>query len=319
MKKQLLILTSFALSALTISATTTADFETLTLNAGSYWAGSSTAVDTSFSSGNANFPNKNNGWWEQGWAYSNVMDSTTVGYTNNYGSRAGSGYNQSSNYAVGKAGAKVILAGESVGQPVEGMYVSNGTYAALSMKEGDDYAKKFGGADGNDQDWFLLTVKGYSNGLVVIDSVNFYLADFRFSDNAQDYVIKDWRWVDLTSLGNVDSLVFKLNSSDVGLYGMNTPSYFCMDNLKTAGSPTSVSENNLTYVHVYPNPARNVLNVNGVSKGASAQIVDLAGKIIQQKVVTSSMITFDVSGLNTGMYVLNLIENGKLTQRKFVK
>ncbi|MEZ4953573.1 MAG: DUF4465 domain-containing protein [Saprospiraceae bacterium] len=31
-------------------------------------------------------------------------------------------------------------------------------------------------------------------------------------------------------LGHVDSL-FTLSSSDAGVFGMNTPAYFCLDNL----------------------------------------------------------------------------------------
>jgi len=44
--------------------------------------------------------------------------------------------------------------------------------------------------------------------------------------------VEDWTWVDLTSLGTqVVSLEFELTSSDVGEFGMNTPSYFLFDNL----------------------------------------------------------------------------------------
>ena len=45
------------------------------------------------------------------------------------------------------------------------------------------------------------------------------------------FLIFSWTTVDLTPLGNARYLLFDLNSSDVGQFGMNTPAYFAMDNL----------------------------------------------------------------------------------------
>ena len=61
--------------------------------------------------------------------------------------------------------------------------------------------------------------------------MDFYLADYRFADNGLDYIVDDWSWVDLTSLGAVDKLQFGLSSTDNGFFGMNTPAYFAMDNM----------------------------------------------------------------------------------------
>jgi len=61
------------------------------------------------------------------------------------------------------------------------------------------------------------------------DSVNFYLADYRFADNDSDYIVNSWKYVDLSTLGGVDTYEFDLSSSDTGAFGMNTPAYFCMD------------------------------------------------------------------------------------------
>ena len=40
-----------------------------------------------------------------------------------------------------------------------------------------------------------------------------------------------WTYVDLTELGQVDALSFTMSGSRTGQYGLNTPSYFCIDNL----------------------------------------------------------------------------------------
>ena len=62
-------------------------------------------------------------------------------------------------------------------------------------------------------------------------TVEFYLADFRFSDNSQDYIVDTWTSVDISSLGAVNQLTFKFESSDNGTFGMNTPAYVCIDDI----------------------------------------------------------------------------------------
>jgi hypothetical protein len=120
------------------------------------------------------------------------------------------------------------------GTYVKGTYINNSTYAYYSMRDGDQFAKKFGGVSGDDADWFMLTVTGWLNGQAKNDTVNFMLADYTFADNSQDYILNEWAWLDLQVLGNVDSLQFSLSSSDAGQWGMNTPAYFVLDNFTTA-------------------------------------------------------------------------------------
>jgi hypothetical protein len=118
--------------------------------------------------------------------------------------------------------------------------ITNTTYAYQAMKNGDDgnivpFCKQFGGVTGNDQDWFKLTIVG-KNGINITGQIDFYLADYRFADNAQDYVIDQWTEVDLSSLGLVTSLEFSVASSDYG-----TPTYFAMDNLNIVPEPATMS------------------------------------------------------------------------------
>ncbi|HUT45289.1 MAG TPA: DUF4465 domain-containing protein, partial [Sedimentisphaerales bacterium] len=91
--------------------------------------------------------------------------------------------------------------------------------------------KKFGGDSGSDPDFFMLTITGKDIDGTVVGMVDFYLADYRFEDNGEDYIVDTWQYVDLTSLGEVMSLEFALSSSDVGDWGMNTPAYFVIDTI----------------------------------------------------------------------------------------
>ena len=135
----------------------------------------------------------------------------------------------------------VSLTGSTEGHTVSGAYFTNTTYAYLSMRDGDGIAKKFGGVSGNDPDWFKLSITGIDNSDEYTATLDFYLADFRFADNSQDYIIDSWAWVDLTSLGNVVGIEFVVTSSDVGDYGMNTPAYFAIDNLATVPEPATMA------------------------------------------------------------------------------
>lgn len=229
-----------------VRAAVVSDFENLALAPNSYWAG---ATDPSvplyapnpggFNSGLATFSNQMTDWdgftsWS-GWAYSNMTDSVTPGYENQYSvytGQAQGGNNFGLAYVTGDA-ARIDFSGMV---RADGFYLTNTTYAVLSMLNGDSFAKKFGGTNGNDVDWLKLTVTGL-NGGAASGSIDFYLADYRFGDNSLDYIVDTWEWLDLSPLGEIDAMQFAMSSSDSGLFGMNTPGYFAMDNLTVTAVP----------------------------------------------------------------------------------
>ena len=105
------------------------------------------------------------------------------------------------------------------------------------MRDGDPFAMKFGGPTGNDPDFFRLTVQGFNAVGILTGSVDFFLADYRFTNNSLDYIVSQWTTLDLTPLGSATRLTFGLTSSDVGPFGMNTPAYFALDNLAVTAVP----------------------------------------------------------------------------------
>ncbi len=332
MKKQLqkiLLIGGIAMMAFTnAKAQTTSTLESLTLAPDSFWNGSATPLGTTFTDGNAIFQNYYDtawgGYWSSGWAYSNMKDSTTAGYTNMYSARPAIGYAGSANYAVGQQNVMIKLTGAALGRVVNGFYVTNGTYAAISMRDGDSFAKKFGGTSGNDPDWFKLTVRKYFGGVMTNDSVEFYLADYRFTNNAQDYIVKTWQYVNLTSLGNVDSLEFILSSSDVGGFGMNTPAFFCVDNFTTADIALAVSEidNNNLSISLFPNPTSNNITINLEnlkSDGVVIEIIDATGKLVYSEIIYTASSQISVASLPTGIYHLKVTGNNFAGNKSFIK
>ncbi len=230
----------------------TATFDDLPLAANSYYGGAGSGV-TGFTNGDAYFPQNADAYAWSGFSYSNVNNTTTPGYTNQFAAITGTDVSGSGNYAVSyvpldwasgtydpvpQTVTFGAVTGEDYNSTISGAYFTNTTYAYLSMQNGDSFAKQFGGVDGTDEDYFKLMISGINAAGEYTGTVDFYLADYRFADSSLDYIVDEWTWVDLSDLGNVVGLEFSLESSDVGTYGMNTPAYFAMDNLN--GSPVPV-------------------------------------------------------------------------------
>ncbi len=259
-------------------------------------------------------------YWTEGFAWSDKHDSTTPGFMNQYAAKAFTGYNGTNHYCVAYgAYTNIKLAGAAMHKPVNGMYVTNNTYAYESMRTGDAFAKKFGGPTGNDADWFKLTVFGYNSGAIKTDSVVFYLADYRSANNANDYIVKDWRWVDLTPLGIVDSLSFVLSSSDNGTFGMNTPAYFCLDNL-TTNETAGIANTGIAAAKVYPNPAKDYVYVESLDQNINTIVLmDVTGKIISRTEVAEKTTAINTAGLTPGMYILSIESKDQKAVARFQK
>jgi Domain of unknown function (DUF4465) len=223
---------------------------------GSYYngnPGTNASNSAGWSSGGVQFNNSYDGTFDfwSGFAYSNVANSSTAGFTNQYAAFPGGG-SASSQYAVafnfGQGDAVVSFAGPVV---VNSADFANTTYTALAMRDGDTFSKKFGGDSGNDLDFLRLDVYG-SLGGANTGKTSLYLADYRFSNNSLDFILNGWSTQNLAGLGVVDSLQFDLVSSDVGAFGTNTPTYFALDNLSITAvpEPTSVAMISLATVAV---------------------------------------------------------------------
>ncbi|MFZ4798381.1 MAG: DUF4465 domain-containing protein, partial [Bacteroidia bacterium] len=305
-----------------ITNTDTASFENLIIPYGQdYWNRGSKVFTEEYISGSAYFrssysvsPSYN--YWSKGFAISNSNDSTTQGFTNLYSSANGKGYNKSANYAVSNGNNTLITAqGKGIadaGIIAKGIWINNGTYPYFSMLNGDGFAKKFGGTSGDEADYFRVIIRGYLRNVKTTDSVIFYLADYRNSDNSKDYILKDWAYADLSKFGYVDSISFKLESTDNGQFGMNTPAFFCIDNFEY-DYKTGVNEiANQRSFSIYPNPSSSTINIDFNERFSTIKIIDIQGKMVLQ----SNQKTIDINGLENGIYIVQIAtENGILNSK----
>ncbi len=240
---QLSLACGLALLALALSpwraSALTSDFEDV---GASLPPGSAVNDSFGFSSGGAAFNNQFTDFgggftsWA-GFAYSNVQNSVIPGFANQFAAYRPAAPGEGGTYAVGFVDEfvpfhpRITFAHDVQALSVK---VANTTFAALSMLDGDAFAKKFGGTTGHDPDFFRLTIRGLDAASLEVGAVEFFLADYRFENDALDTLVSAFTAVDLSGLGLVRSLEFSLASSDVGAFGMNTPAFFAIDDVVVA-------------------------------------------------------------------------------------
>ncbi|MFY9152887.1 MAG: DUF4465 domain-containing protein [Prolixibacteraceae bacterium] len=296
---------------------TAANFENLNLGTDRFYNGSDNAG--SFMSGNFRFFNDYNAAWGSwsGFAASTNTDNTTEGWSNQYSAITGMGVAGTPAYSVAyPAPVSVISFKDTV---ISGLYVTNSTYAYLSMRNGDAFSKKFGGETGNDEDYLILTIEGFNSENQSSGRVEFFLADFTYSINSYDYILDSWKWVDLQKLGRISKLEFSLRSTDNGNWGMNTPGYFCIDNLNYQ-VPTSVHEINQVQAKVFPNPFTSQITISGLSQKAKVVISDLSGKTVAEYFnVNNNQPITNLDKLQSGVYFMTISDGKTKTTTKMVK
>lgn len=199
------------------------------------------------------FGNAFNADWDwRGTAVSAVSNTTDGSFTNQYAAFPGSpasgakyGVYYWSEYAINTLGVAPNYIDLPDGTRPLSVKATNTTYAALTMRDGDGFgfSKKFGGPTGTDPDFFKAVFTGYAGpgGTgAVTGSVEFFLADYRSADNALDYIVADWRTVDLTGLGAARSIYIAFASSDTGFFGVNTPTYLAIDDFTAIPEPSTL-------------------------------------------------------------------------------
>ncbi len=240
----------------------TATFENIYLDSESFWNGPDTKgniikgawgdyqYDGSTVSGSYQFSNNYSIDWGSwtGFALSNRTATNFSQITpDQYNSYVGHGYDNSENYAVGYDNGTITVLNNAEGDTIRGMYVTSEAWAAECVKNGNGLARKFVEGD------YLKVVFTGTRADGTESTVDYYLADYRSSKEADRYLLDTWQWVDLRSLGKVKTVKFSFDGTDKSAYGLNTSTYFCLDNvngervisetpLQTAGGEVDLSQ-----------------------------------------------------------------------------
>lgn len=324
MKKIYTLVAAFTVAG-TITAQTTIDFENHPLAGNEMHDNGNDGVGA-FDFGGTTFDYHYNlaGDYFSGFAISNHTDVTTPGYLNQYSAITGAGANGSSKFGIFYDFSNGGINTNDAAVRINSLQLTNTTYAFLSMRDGDGYGKQFGSvydADGmldgtNGEDYFKVWIYGQNFDQTEMDSIEFFLADFRFQDSAQDYIIADWNTIDFSGFAfDVASVRFAFASSDVNAFGIKTPAYIAIDNVTTqnvAGLTTQMAAN----YEMYPNPVVDVLTINGGSGQIS--ILNAFGQVVFEK-EHDLVSTIDVREISTGVYFVQLKDERGVRTQQLVK
>lgn len=333
MKKLICTATLALLSQALMSQNFVSDFEDLNLAPNSaYSSTNSTSFQTFNGIFNHEWLNAFGGLWIGGFSYTNKYDSINGSFTNLYGVKAFKGNNASATYVVAQDGGVIKLKQPS--SRVNGFYITNTTYAYQSIKNGDTFSRKFGDTTGTGSgttipqgsypDYFKVTARGFLNGNLKTDSAVFYLADYRFSNNAQDYIVKTWQYFNLSGLGIVDSITFNMFSSDTSGGYINTPTFFALDDFSTSpANPVGIKEGGkLSSLKAYPNPFHESIQVDlkgAESKTLTYQIFNQLGQIVTEGDLLNQGFEIITSQLIDGVYFLRIVSDHEIETLRLVK
>lgn len=106
----------------------------------------------------------------------------------------------------------------------ESVMVCNNTYVMYTVLNGSDFTKEFGPGD-----YITLTAHGVHLDGTESEEI-FYLVNIEDSDISKG-VLMAWEKFDLRGLGECTGIYFTMDSSDKGAWGVNIPTYFCIDQL----------------------------------------------------------------------------------------
>lgn len=162
-----------------------------------------------------------------GVAYSNQTKTTFNSlFPDQFNSVVGHGVNGSKNYAVAYAygqhtvEVRATHAGPAV---IPGTFVTNTAWVKEVTQKGtglgDEPHAPFHKGD------YLLLIASNSKG----QSIEFPLVDYRSSNDAEHYVIDSWQWLDLSALGETESVIFSMKGTRIANGGTTIPAYFCLD------------------------------------------------------------------------------------------
>lgn len=233
----------------TVTDNSQATFEELTslLNADGYWVGDTLGNNTYDNWGSKAYRNciAVNGWqlecdytpawgsWS-GYALSNrtatsfSMDTYTIDQFNNV---TGHGAKGSKVFCVVFPYGEAITTTDGKPKAITGLWMTNTAYTANAIVNGDGMSTDDDGTYTGDKgfgtnDYLYVTITG-THADSTATSVRVYLAQ------NGDY-LKDWQWVDLTSLGEVTALNFAFTTTKKNAYGATTPAYCAIDGINDA-------------------------------------------------------------------------------------
>lgn len=219
-----------------------ANFEGLLNEPESYWIGDTDNPDYtrgSFKSGSFTFSNLYNQQWGN-WGffgYANLTGNVFNSYTNtaeqlmNATGTAHSGSTYAVGYCDAYNGPTTVTLPDFAGKgtAVNGVWINNTAWVVSAILNGDGMSPAFSKGD------YLMLTATAKNAEGDDTKADFYLADYRSENADEHFYVNDWKYFDLSALGDkVTEITFSMTTTKANQWGPTTPSYFAFDDLGAA-------------------------------------------------------------------------------------
>ena len=89
--------------------------------------------------------------------------------------------------------------------------------------------------------------------------------------------------------------------------------------LRTNGLVTGMEAVEGTRLQVFPNPAAEVINLEGSGSGAFIEVLDATGRVLLSRVTSGEQERMDISGLAPGSYVVRLTRGERRMSATFMR
>lgn len=171
----------------------------------------------------------------------------------------------------------------------QGCYVNLNSYAYYNTLDGDSFSRAFTNGDN-------LVLEIY--GVAPDETETMLTVDLASYSNGDLTLARGWKYVDLTPLGAVEEIYFKIDGTVKDSYGyLGTPAYFCLDKLSVKESvPTSITSATMARGISYDRESATVT----IADGGFAAVYDAGGRMVS----SGEGGALDISALPAGVYVV---------------
>jgi hypothetical protein len=157
---------------------------------------------------------------------------------------------------------------------------------------------------------YSLSFTSRGNGFIEGDSLQFITygsdAELITAVAHTGYHFSHWELINSDSVTNINPLIISNVISDTAYVAIFSPGFVSVDEL-----------DNINF-KIYPNPVKNMLTIEANNLNRVV-IIDIYGKVLHNKDVSSNSITIDMNRYQSGIYMLYLITDDSKRAIKIVK
>jgi photosystem II stability/assembly factor-like uncharacterized protein len=131
--------------------------------------------------------------------------------------------------------------------------------------------------------------------------------------------LTEWQTFD-TNLPNTQIRDLEINETESRLYAATFGRGVFYSSIPTSSVLSTEDEIFLSGISVYPNPSQSIFNINrNTSDELTVKVFDITGKqVFSKKKTTETNFEIDMSGHAKGIYIMNMVSNGKTATKKLI-